>query len=197
MTSLKNKKIGLAMTGSHCTLSNILPQVEKLKEAGAELFPIFSETVQSVDTRFGPASQWQNRMAAISGKQPWQTIVEVEPIGPQKLLDLLLIAPCTGNTMAKLAGGIVDAVVLMAAKAQLRNQKPVLLFVSTNDGLGLNAKNLALLMNTKHIYLVPFGQDDPQEKPNSLVSNPDLILPAAAAALQGRQLQPVIICYKK
>src|SRR5690606_9771103 len=104
MQSLKNKNIGVAMTGSHCTLDNILPQVEKLKEAGAEIFPIFSEAVQDVDTRFGPASQWWSRMVAISGKQPWRTIVEVEPIGPQGLLDLLLIAPCTGNTMAKLAG---------------------------------------------------------------------------------------------
>ncbi len=196
METLQSQRIGVAMTGSHCTLDTILPQVEKLKKAGADIFPILSTAVQNTDTRFGTAAQWQEKITAISGKVPWQTIVEVEPIGPKGLLDLLLIAPCTGNTMAKLAGGVVDATVLMAAKAHLRNQKPVLLYISTNDGLGLNAKNLAILLNTKHIYMVPFGQDNPGDKANSLVSDPELILPAAAAALEGRQLQPILVCYR-
>jgi dipicolinate synthase subunit B len=195
LDSLQGQRIGVAMTGSHCTLDTILPQVERLKEAGAEIFPILSTAVQNTDTRFGPSAQWQERITAISGREPWLSIIEVEPIGPNRLLDLLLIAPCTGNTMAKLTVGVVDAVVLMAAKAHLRNQRPVLLYISTNDGLGFNAKNLAVLMNTKHIYMVPFGQDNPRDKPNSLVSAPELILPAAAAALQGLQLQPVLVCY--
>jgi dipicolinate synthase subunit B len=195
LNTLHDKRIGVAMTGSHCTLDTILPQVENLKKEGAEIFPILSTAVQETDTRFGPAAQWQERISDICGRAPWLKIVEVEPIGPKGLLDLLLIAPCTGNTMAKLAGGVVDAVVLMAAKAHLRNQRPLLLYISTNDGLGLNAKNLAVLMNTKHIYMVPFGQDNPRDKPNSLVSDPNLILPAAAAALSGRQLQPILICY--
>lgn len=195
MDTLQGQRIGVAMTGSHCTLDTILPQVENLKMKGAEIFPILSTAVQDTDTRFGRAAKWQERITDICGREPWLNIVEVEPIGPKRLLDLLLIAPCTGNTIAKLAGGIVDAVVLMAAKAHLRNQRPVLLYISTNDGLGLNAKNLAVLLNTKHIYMVPFGQDNPRDKPNSLVSDPELILPAAAAALRGRQLQPVLLCY--
>jgi dipicolinate synthase subunit B len=196
LKTLQGQRIGVAMTGSHCTLDTILPQVEKLKQAGAEIFPILSNSVQDIDTRFGPAARWQERITALSGRAPWLTIVEVEPIGPKRLLDLLLIAPCTGNTMAKLAGGIVDAVVLMAAKAHLRNQRPVLLYISTNDGLGINAKNLAVLLNTKNLYMVPFGQDNPEDKPNSLVSDPELILSAAAAALRGRQLQPVLVSFR-
>ncbi|MEW5785741.1 MAG: dipicolinate synthase subunit B [Bacillota bacterium] len=190
--SLAGKRIGTAMTGSHCTLDIIVPQLVLLKQAGAALFPILSPAVQNTDTRFGPAAEWIAKVVAVTGEEPWLTITDVEPIGPGKLLDLLLIAPCTGNTMAKLANGVVDSVVLMAAKAQLRNSRPVLLFISTNDGLGLNAVNLATLLNTKNIYMVPFNQDNPVEKPNSLVSKPEMILPALEEALCGRQIQPVI-----
>ena len=123
------------------------------------------------------------------------SIVEVEPIGPRKLFDILVIAPCTGNTMAKLANGITDGPVLMAAKAMLRNQRPVVLAISTNDGLGLNAKNLGILLNTKNVYLVPFGQDNPQQKPNSLVARVELLLDTVILALQGKQLQPVLVTF--
>lgn len=193
MSTLKDKRIGVALTGSHCTIEAIMPQLEKLAQAGAQLFPILSPAVQTTDTRFGTAAEVRRKIEQVTGREPWTSIVVVEPIGPQKLLDLLLIAPCSGNTMAKLANGIVDTAVLMAAKAQLRNGRPLLLSISTNDGLGLNAPNLARLLNTKHIFMVPFGQDNPAEKPNSLVAKADLVLPAAEAALEGRQLQPILV----
>ena len=190
---LEGKRIGVAMTGSHCTFGQVMPQFGLLQKAGAILYPILSPAVQTTDTRFGPAVEWVKQVLESAGKEPWLTITDVEPIGPQKLLDLLLIAPCTGNTLAKLANGVVDSSVLMAAKAQLRNNRPVLLFISTNDGLGLNAVNLARLLNVKNIFMVPFGQDNPLEKPNSLVSKPGKILAAAEAALEGRQLQPLLV----
>lgn len=193
MSTLKDKRIGVALTGSHCTIEAILPQLEKMARAGANLFPILSPAVQQTDTRFGTAAALRQKIEQITGRRPWISIVEVEPIGPRKLLDLLLVVPCSGNTMAKLANGIVDTAVLMAAKAQLRNGLPLLLSISTNDGLGLNARNLARLLNVNNIYLVPFGQDSPEEKPNSLVAKTELILPAAEAALSGRQLQPLLV----
>lgn len=193
MSNLKNKRIGVALTGSHCTIEAILPQLERMSLAGADLFPILSPAVQKTDSRFGTAAAVRQEIVRITGREPWMSIVDVEPIGPKRLLDLLLIAPCSGNTMAKLAQGIVDTAVLMAAKAQLRNGLPLLLSISTNDGLGLNAPNLAALLNSKNIFMVPFGQDNPEEKPNSLVAKADQILPASEAALSGRQMQPVLI----
>ncbi len=193
MSLLKGKKIGVALTGSHCTIDAILPQFRILARAGAELYPILSPAVQFTDTRFGSAEVLRREIVQITGREPWLSVVDVEPIGPKKLLDLLLIAPCSGNSMAKLARGISDSAVLMAAKAQLRNGRPLLLAISTNDALGLNAGNLAVLLNTKNIYMVPFGQDSPMGKPNSMVARPDLIAPAAAAALEGRQLQPLLV----
>lgn len=195
MSTLKGKRIGVALTGSHCTIEAILPQLEKMALAGAELFPILSPAVQSTDTRFGTAAAVRQKIEQITGRQPWISIADVEPIGPQKLLDLLLIAPCSGNTMAKLANGIVDTAVLMAAKAQLRNGRALLISISTNDGLSLNAPNLARLISMKNIFMVPFGQDNPAEKPNSLVAKAGLIIPAAEEALNGRQLQPVLVSY--
>lgn len=192
---LKNKRIGVAFTGSHCTLENIFPQLHQLVEAGAELYPIMSNALQNTDTRFGNKKKWLDTVEEITGRAPWLTIAEVEPIGPQKLLDLLLIAPCTGNTLAKLAGGVTDTPVLMAAKAHLRNGRPLLLYISTNDGLGINAKNIALLLNTKHVFIVPFGQDNPESKPNSLVSKPDYIMPAVLDAFQEKQTQPILVTY--
>ncbi len=195
MSILKNKRIGVALTGSHCTIEAILPQLEKLALAGADLYPIFSPAVQQTDTRFGTAEAVRQAVEKITGRSPWISIVEAEPIGPRKLLDLLLIAPCSGNTLAKLANGIVDTGVLMAAKAHLRNGRPLLISISTNDGLGLNAPNLARLLSTKNIYMVPFGQDSPAGKPNSLVAKAGLISEAAEAALAGRQLQPLLVSY--
>ncbi|MZP31139.1 dipicolinate synthase subunit B [Heliobacterium undosum] len=190
---LQGVRIGFAITGSHCTIADVLPVVTRLVAEGAVVTPIFSETVTQTDTRFGPSSKWKEEMERITGQKVRGTIVEAEPIGPQKLLDIIVIAPCTGNTLAKLANGITDTVVLMAAKAQLRNLCPVLLAISTNDGLSNNLKNIGMLMNMKNVYMVPFGQDNPMTKANSLVARMELIPEAIEAALQQRQIQPVLL----
>lgn len=194
---LAGKRIGFALTGSYCTIAEVLQEIERLVAEGAEVIPILSHSVAHEDTRFGEASAWREKLLAITGKAPLTTVKEVEPIGPQKLLDALVIAPCTGNTLAKLANGITDGPVLMAAKAQLRNGRPVVLAISTNDGLGLNAKNIGILLNTKNIYMVPFGQDAPLVKQNSLVARMDLILDTVLLALEGKQIQPVLIRREK
>ncbi|HHY60211.1 MAG TPA: dipicolinate synthase subunit B [Clostridia bacterium] len=193
---LAGVKIGAALTGSHCTLAKILPQIENLVKEGATVYPIVSEAVAGTDTRFGRAEDWLAQLQGITGQAVIQSIVEAEPIGPQGLLDVVLVAPCTGNTLAKLANAITDGPVLMAVKAHLRNQKPVVLAISTNDGLGLNAKNLGLLLNTKNIYFVPFGQDSPRHKPQSLVAHMELITDTILAALQGKQIQPLLVEHK-
>lgn len=192
---LKGVKVGFAITGSYCTIGDILPEVKKIIEEGAEVLPIISRSVDTVDTRFGTAEEWKEKFREITGKELISTEVGAEPIGPQKLVDVMVIAPCTGNTIAKLASGITDSPVLMAVKAHLRNQRPVILSISTNDGLGINAKNIGLLLNTKNIYLVPFGQDNPIGKPNSLVSKKELIIDTIIASLQGKQIQPVLLVY--
>jgi len=192
---LKGVRIGFALTGSHCTLGEVVGEVRRLISEGAEVTPVVSPSVDTTDTRFGTAEYWKNLLEEITGRKVINTIPGAEPIGPQKLLDALIIAPCTGNTMAKLANAITDTPVLMAAKACLRNQRPVILAIATNDGLGLNAKNLGILLNTKNVYFVPFGQDNPGQKPNSLVARMDLILETTIAALAGRQLQPLLVTY--
>ncbi|MGQ9496909.1 MAG: dipicolinate synthase subunit B [Desulfotomaculales bacterium] len=192
---LNGVKIGFALTGSFCTLNEVVKEIERLKAEGATVYPVVSHEVATLDTRFGTAQSWLETLAGITGQRVMTSIVEVEPIGPKKLFDILVIAPCTGNTMAKLANGITDGPVLMAAKAMLRNQRPVVLAISTNDGLGLNAKNLGILLNTKNVYLVPFGQDNPQQKPNSLVARVELLLDTVILALQGKQLQPVLVTF--
>jgi dipicolinate synthase subunit B len=189
---LAGKQIGFALTGSFCTLAAVMPQIEKLVQAGAEVFPIISSAVAETDTRFGKARDWLEKLRKITGRVPWNSIVEVEPIGPKGLLDLLIVAPCTGNTMAKLALGITDSPVLMASKAQLRNERPVLLGISTNDALGANASQLGKLLNKSNLYFVPFAQDDPLKKPSSLVAKMDLLMESANLALRGQQLQPVL-----
>lgn len=189
---LKGKTIGFAMTGSFCTFSRVMKELEKLSQTGADIIPIMSEMTYSTDTRFGPAEEFRRKMELISGNKIIKTVKEAEPIGPKSYLDLLIIAPCTGNTLAKLASGVTDSSVTMAAKAHLRNQKPVLIAVSTNDGLGNAAKNIGSLLNMKSIYLVPFGQDDCMKKPNSLVADMTKIIPAAEAALDLKQLQPIL-----
>lgn len=190
---LKDVRVGFALTGSHCTIEETLPEIENMIKEGADVLPIISTTVKNTDTRFGNSAYWIAKLKEITGKEPITTITGAEPVGPQKLVDVMVIAPCTGNTMAKLANGITDGVVLMAAKAHLRNLRPVVIGISTNDGLGANAKNLGWLINSKNIYMVPFGQDSPSGKPNSIKSNMKLILETVEAALQGKQLQPVII----
>lgn len=190
---LKDVRIGFALTGSHCCLDEIMPKIQELVNEGAEVYPIISFAVDTIDTRFGTTTKWREMLEQITGKEPINSIVTAEPVGPQKLVDVVVIAPCTGNTMAKLANGITDTPVLMATKAHLRNLRPVVIGISTNDGLGINAKNLGLLINTKNIYMVPFGQDSPTGKPNSLKCNMDLIIDTIEHALQGKQIQPVLI----
>lgn len=190
---LEGRRVGFALCASHHNLDTVLGWVERLVAEGADVYPIVSHSVATVATRHGTPAQWLGRLEAITGRTPWKTIPEVEPIGPKRLLDVLVIAPCTGTTLAKLASGFSDSAVLMAAKAQLRNQRPVVLAISTNDGLGLNAPNLAALLNAKNVYFVPFGQDNPDEKPNSLTSRFDLLPRTVEAALEGRQLQPLLV----
>lgn len=191
--TLNGINIGFALTGSYCTYETVFPEMERLVKEKANVIPIFSERAQSTDTRFGEAKEFLKRAKEITGNDPVLTIVDAEPLGPKNLLDLVIIAPSTGNTTAKLAYGITDSPVLMAAKGLLRNNKPVVIAISTNDALGANMKNLGLLMNSKNLYFVPFGQDNYKKKPNSMVAHFDLILPTIEEALQGRQLQPVIL----
>lgn len=186
-------QVGFALTGSHCTYDEVMPQIQRFIDAGANVTPIASHTVMSTDTRFGQAADWQKKLRDMTGNEIISTIVDAEPLGPSKKLDILVIAPCTGNTTSRLANAITDSPVLMAAKAQMRNQRPLVLAISTNDGLGLNMPNIAKLMFAKHIYFVPFGQDNPFVKPNSLVSRMDLIMETCEASLQGKQLQPILI----
>ena len=185
--------VGYALSGSHCTLSEIMPQIQRFVDAGAVVVPIISTTIMTTDTRFGASADWQKELRDITGNEIISSIVEAEPLGPSKKLDVLAIAPCTGNTTSKLANAMTDGPVLMAAKSQMRNQRPLVLAISTNDGLGLNAANIAKLLVTKNVYFVPFGQDNPQVKPNSLVARMDLVMETCEAALQGQQLQPLLI----
>lgn len=189
--------IGFGITGSFCTFDRILRSIKQLKEKGAHIVPIYSDHAKDMDTRFYKAEDFRKHIQEIikddTLSKEVTTIQEAEPIGPKGYLDILVIAPCTGNTMAKLVNGITDSPVLMAAKAHLRNGKPLLLFPSTNDALGMNFKNIGLLMNTKNIYFVPFGQDDWVKKPTSMVAREEFLEKAIDYALQGKQLQPVIL----
>lgn len=189
--NLKDVKIGFAITGSFCTFDKVIPQMEALCNTGAEVVPIMSEMSYTTDTRFGKSKDHIDRVESITGKRVISTIYEAEPIGPKNLLDMLIIAPCTGNTLGKLALGITDTSVTMAAKASLRNNNPLVIAVSTNDGLGASGKNIGSLMNTANIYFVPFTQDDPKSKTNSLVADMGLIIPTLESALEGVQIQPV------
>lgn len=193
--NLAGIKIGFALTGSHCTIPTIWPALEELIESGAEVFPILSEAVQRTDTRYGKADEIRDRLIELCGRQPWVDLVSVEPIGPKRLLDIMVVAPCTGNTLAKLAHGISDTPVSMACKAHLRNQRPVVIAISTNDGLAGNAANLAALLTRKHFYFVPFGQDTPATKVNSLLAKMELIPATVELALQGRQIEPILVEY--
>jgi dipicolinate synthase subunit B len=170
-----------------------MPQIQRFIDAGARVIPIVSYTILTTDTRFGTSENWQKQLKDITGNDIISSIVDAEPLGPSKLLDVLAIAPCTGNTTSKLANAMTESPVLMAAKAQMRNHRPVVLAISTNDGLGLNAMNISKLLITKNIYFVPFGQDAPTAKPNSLVARMDLIMETCEAALEGKQLQPMVI----
>jgi len=190
--NLKGKKIGFAVTGSFCTLARALAAAEMLKEEGADLYPVFSEAVQTMDTKFGQAAYWEQAFKDVSGRKIIKTIVDAEPIGPGNFLDCMAVVPCSGNTLSKLAGGIADSPVLMAVKAHLRNGRPTVLAISTNDGLSKNLQNIASLLNSKNIYLVPFSQDDPVKKPYSLVARIEKTKESVELALEGEQIQPII-----
>ena len=184
--------IGFAMCGSFCTYASVFPVMTALSREHA-VIPIFSEAAYKVDSRFGTAQEHIRLAEEICGREVWHTLEDVEPIGPKKLLDVLLIAPCTGNTMAKLARSIADGPVTMAAKSHLRNGRPVVVALSSNDALAGGAENLGKLLGKRNYYFVPFGQDDPAGKPTSMIADFGRIPQTIEAALQGRQLQPIIL----
>ena len=185
-------KIGFAMCGSFCTFAQVFPVMETLAK-DHEVIPILSPAACTIDSRFGTADSHIRKASDICGRQPLTTIAQVEPIGPKKLLDALVVAPCTGNTLAKLAHSIADTPVTMAAKSHLRNGRPVIVAISTNDALAGAAENIGKLMARKHYYFVPFRQDDPQKKPTSIVADFSLIPQTLEAAMEGRQIQPLLL----
>lgn len=193
MGKKEQRTIGFAITGSFCTYEKIKDVVRRLVEENNRVIPIFSNQAQTVNCRFGNARDFIIEIQEITGEHGIFTIQEAEPIGPKAYLDVLVIAPCTGNTMAKLCAGITDSPVLMAAKAHMRNEKPVVISVSTNDALGANLKNIGELMNTKNVYFVPFGQDDYVKKPKSMIAHVDKISVTIEEAIKGKQIQPVIL----
>lgn len=184
--------VGFALCGSFCTFRKTMEALRAIAEE-YDVIPIFSETAASTDTRFGKAETFLHEAEKICGRKPLCTIEEVEPFGPKKLLDLLIIAPCTGNTLGKLANGIADSAVTLACKAHLRNGRPVVLAISTNDALAANAENLGKLLHRKNYYFVPFGQDNPSEKPYSMVADFGLLSATVTQAFDGKQLQPMLL----
>jgi dipicolinate synthase subunit B len=190
--TLNGLNIGFGITGSFCTHSKILSELENIVVNGANVYPIISYSVDQTDTRFGTSKDLKEKVEYITGCKIINSMVEVEPIGPRALFDIMVVAPCTGSTLSRIAAGLSDTPVTLACKAHLRNNKPVVLSLSTNDGLGANAKNIAAVLNTKNIYVVPFFQDDPHGKPNSITSKPELIIAAIISAMNGKQLQPVL-----
>ncbi|AKL84443.1 SpoVFB [Bacillus atrophaeus UCMB-5137] len=191
--SLKGKRIGFGLTGSHCTYEAVFPQIEALVKEGAEVRPVVTFTVKSTDTRFGEGAEWIKKIEELTGYEAIDSIVKAEPLGPKLPLDCMIIAPLTGNSMSKLANAMTDSPVLMAAKATIRNNRPVVLGISTNDALGLNGTNLMRLMSTKNVFFIPFGQDDPYKKPNSMVAKMELLPQTVEKALSHQQLQPILV----
>ncbi len=189
---LSGKNVGVALTGSFCTFEKVIQQIQNLVNEQANVIPIFSFHAQTIDSRFGKAADFIEQIKTITGNKPVLTINEAEPLGPKGMVDIIIIAPCTGNTLAKLCNGITDTPVLMAAKGHLRNQKPLAISLATNDALGINFKNVGSMLNCKNVYFVPFGQDDFNKKPNSMISNTSFIIPTLELALEGKQLQPII-----
>lgn len=190
---LKNKKIGFAMTGSFCTFSKTIEELKKIAKTGAKVIPIMSYNSYNLDTRFGKASHFINEIESITGEKIIHTIQEAEPIGPKKMTDIMVIAPATGNTIAKLANGIIDGPVTMATKSHLRNNNPVVIAISTNDALSGSAENIGKLLNRKHYYFVPFRQDNPITKPRSLVYDFGYLQKTIEYALKNEQIEPIIL----
>lgn len=195
--SLENKKIGFGFTGSHHSQVIVLKELQKLVDEKADVFPIVSNTVKTVDTKHGKAQDTIRKIEEIAGKTVISTIPEAEPFGPKNPLDCMVIAPMTGNSLSKLANGQTDNAVLMAAKSTMRNNAPIVLGITTNDALGLNGMNLMRLLTAKNIFFIPFGQDDPFNKPNSLVANWSSLLDTIQFSLKREQIQPIIITYKQ
>ena len=185
-------RLGFAICGSFCNHANVMKEYERLSE-GYELIPILSDNAARCDTRFGTAERFVERVESLAGRRAVKTIVEAEPLGPSNAMDVLVIAPCTGNTLAKLAAGVTDNAVTMAAKSHLRNGKPVVIALATNDVLAASAPNIAALLGRKHYYFVPFGQDDPVKKPTSLVADFTRLEETVELAAEGRQLQPILL----
>jgi dipicolinate synthase subunit B len=191
---LAGKRVGVAMAASHCNLGRVMRQLAVLIGEGAEVLPVISANVRNTETRFGKPDDWITEIERITGRHPLSTIPEVEPFGPKMLLDCLVVMPCTGNTLAKLANAINDSPVCMATKAQLRNHRPAVLAITTNDALGMNARNLGALLMARNFYFVPFRQDNPTGKPTSLDADIEAYLvPTVMAAMDGRQLQPLLL----
>ena len=190
---MRPERIGFAMCGSFCTFKRAFAELEKLCGEYETVIPILSEASGSVNSRFGNAEDFLARAEALCGRPVLRTLGDVEPIGPKQLLDLLVVMPCTGNTIAKLANGIADFAVTLACKAHLRNEAPIVLAISTNDALGGNAANIGKLLARKHFYFVPFAQDDPAQKPCSLVADFTKLPDTVSMALEGRQLQPILL----
>lgn len=188
---MENLTFGFAMCGSFCTFSKVIEQMEALAAQGYRLVPVMSQNAYSTDTRFGTAESFVRKVESICGRSIIKNIVEAEPIGPKKMVDLMIVAPCTGNTLAKIACGITDTSATMAVKSTLRTGRPVVLAPATNDALSASARNIGRLLNTKNIYFVPMHQDDPEKKPFSVNADFTKLLPTALAALEGRQLQPI------
>lgn len=193
MTTNESRTVVFALCGSFCTFDKVLPQAERLVKMGMRVLPLLSFNAAGLDTRFGKAADWQRRLAGITGAEPITTLQGAEPLGPQNMADAMVVAPCTGTTLAKLALGISDTPVTLGVKSMLRGGRPILLAPSTNDGLGASAAHLAALANRKHFYFVPLMQDDWRKKPASLQSDFTLLPDALECALRGRQLQPVLL----
>lgn len=190
---LHGLNLGFGICGSFCTIKKSIEQMKILTAIGVNIFPVMSFNAQTIDTRFGTAESIKKKVKDITGKEIITSIKDAEPVGPKKMFDVFLISPCTGNTLAKLNHGLVDSPVLMAAKSHLRNNKPVVLSIATNDAIGANFENIGRLINTKNIYFVPFGQDDYINKPKSMVAKFEKIPDTIAKAIKGNQIQPVII----
>ena len=192
-TPLEGIRIGYALCGSFCTFSRAIDQIIRLKEMGADITPIMSFNAASINTRFGTAESFRSRISEITGKDIIRTIEDAEPIGPRKMFDIMVVCPCTGNTLAKLAAGITDTPVTMAVKSHIRNARPVVIAAATNDALAASAQNIGQLLNRKGYYFVPFGQDDPSGKPRSLIADFNELSDTVLYALEGKQFQPLII----
>ena len=190
---IKGKKIGFVLTGSFCTFRKVIPKMKEILKQGAEILPIMSFNSYHLDTKFGKANDIVEEIEEITGKKIIHTIMDAEPIGPKKMTDIMIIAPCSGNTMAKLACDIIDTPATMAAKSHLRNSRPLVIAPSTNNGLSGNAENIGKLLNRKHYYFVPFRQDNPITKPRSIVFDAEYIIKTLEYALEGEQISPILI----